>query len=188
MKVNQDTIKLGETNVELMAKLKASHQNNLALWQAIAGGPEPHCRDCADCNGRCQNVGLPCDPQERALERVAQLRAQVERALRGFRAIYGVTPHPDTARIAAEAIRSLSRLCQIPAECERERDEARQLVIEANNSLYGSHGYFHSLNGGPFDKHHLSRGIEKLKADNSLLYALVEELKERVHHAEGTAD
>jgi hypothetical protein len=47
---------------------------------------------------------------------------------------------------------------------KRERDEARQLVIEANNSLYGSQGYFHSLNGGEFDKYHLARGIEDLKA------------------------
>ncbi|PJN95866.1 hypothetical protein CNY89_05985 [Amaricoccus sp. HAR-UPW-R2A-40] len=44
-----------------------------------------------------------------------------------------------------------------------ERDEARALVAEANNSLYGSQNYFHSLNGGDFDKHHLSRGIEELK-------------------------
>lgn len=44
-----------------------------------------------------------------------------------------------------------------------ERDEARELVTEANNSLYGSQGYFHSLNGGPFDKYHLANGIEKLK-------------------------
>jgi hypothetical protein len=37
-------------------------------------------------------------------------------------------------------------------------------VTEANNSLYGSQGYFHSLNGGPFDKYHLANGIEKLKS------------------------
>lgn len=55
-------------------------------------------------------------------------------------------------------------------------DEARALVIEANNSLYGSQGYFHSLKGGQFDKYHLSRGIEELKerihnlrAENELL-------------------
>jgi hypothetical protein len=46
---------------------------------------------------------------------------------------------------------------------QAERDEARLLVTEANNSLYGSQGYFHSLNGGPFDKYHLARGIENLK-------------------------
>jgi hypothetical protein len=49
------------------------------------------------------------------------------------------------------------------AALEAERDEARTLVMEANNSLYGSQGYFHSLNGGAFDPHHLSRGIENLK-------------------------
>ena len=45
----------------------------------------------------------------------------------------------------------------------RERDEARTIVVEANNSLYGSQGYFHSTNGGPFDKYHLARPIEELK-------------------------
>lgn len=49
-------------------------------------------------------------------------------------------------------------------EIEKERDEARALVTEANNSLYGSQGYFHSLNGGAFDKYHLANGIEELKA------------------------
>ena len=46
----------------------------------------------------------------------------------------------------------------------RERDEARTIVVEANNSLYGSQGYFHSTNGGPFDKYHLARPIEELKS------------------------
>jgi hypothetical protein len=57
-------------------------------------------------------------------------------------------------------------------ELEGALEQARQLVTEANNSLYGSQGYFHSLNGGPFDKHHLSRGIEDLKAENNRLHAL----------------
>ncbi len=45
-----------------------------------------------------------------------------------------------------------------------EVQQAFELVIEANNSLYGSQAYFYSLNGGPFDKYHLARGIEDLKA------------------------
>ena len=56
---------------------------------------------------------------------------------------------------------------QAAAEIERlrrERDEARTIVVEANNSLYGSQGYFHSTNGGPFDKYHLARPIEELKS------------------------
>jgi chromosome segregation ATPase len=44
-----------------------------------------------------------------------------------------------------------------------ERDEARTLVSEANNSLYGSQSYFHSLNGGKFNPAHLANGIEALK-------------------------
>lgn len=49
-------------------------------------------------------------------------------------------------------------------ELEAQLVQAKALVTEANNSLFGSQGYFHSLNGGPFDKHHLSSAIEDLKA------------------------
>lgn len=60
----------------------------------------------------------------------------------------------------------------------RERDEARTLVAEANNSLYGSQGYFHSTNGGPFDKYHLANGIENLKATSRRSRALSKEGEE----------
>jgi hypothetical protein len=63
----------------------------------------------------------------------------------------------DAAQTMHEAADRISTL-------ERELEEARALVIEANNSLYGSQGYFYSLNGGPFDKYHLSTGIENLKS------------------------
>ena len=49
-------------------------------------------------------------------------------------------------------------------QATRRAEEARTLVTEANNSLYGSQGYFHSLNGGAFDKYHLATGIENLKS------------------------
>jgi hypothetical protein len=68
--------------------------------------------------------------------------------------------------VAFEAANAISTL-------ERELEEARALVTEANNSLYGSQGYFYSLNGGSFDKYHLSTGIENLKAAcNSRWHAL----------------
>lgn len=63
----------------------------------------------------------------------------------------------EPCELCLEAADALSRIAA-------ERDEARLLVTEANNSLYGSQGYFHSLNGGPFDKYHLASGIEKAKA------------------------
>lgn len=53
-----------------------------ALWLALDGGPRPRCRDCADFDGRCQGNGLPCDPQERALEQIKQLRASPSAAVR----------------------------------------------------------------------------------------------------------
>lgn len=46
----------------------------------------------------------------------------------------------------------------------RERDEAREAIAEANNSLFGSQAFFLSLSGGPADRYHLSRAIEELKA------------------------
>lgn len=67
------------------------------------------------------------------------------------------------------------------ASLTRERDEARALVAEANNSLYGSHAYFHSTNGGEFDKYHLAKPIEKLKA-SARAWARVEAAAERVTH------
>lgn len=67
------------------------------------------------------------------------------------------------AGLMAEAADALDTIQSRLEEAEAERDEARALVIEANNSLYGSQGYFHSLNGGPFDKYHLATGIENLK-------------------------
>jgi len=42
--------------------------------------------------------------------------------------------------------------------------DAEAAIIEANNSLYGSQGFFLSVNGGEPDKYHLSRPIEELKA------------------------
>lgn len=71
-------------------------------------------------------------------------------------------PHakiPWPHRILHEAASAIERL-------EAERDETRLLVSEANNSLYGSQGYFHSLNGGAFDRYHLATGIESLKASS----------------------
>lgn len=49
-----------------------------ALWLALNGGPKPLCRDCADEHGTCPGDKLPCDPQERALKQIADLRGQVE--------------------------------------------------------------------------------------------------------------
>jgi hypothetical protein len=54
-------------------------------------------------------------------------------------------------------------------DMRRERDEVREelercktVVTDANNSLYGSQGFFLGMNGG-FDPRHLSKPIEGLK-------------------------
>jgi hypothetical protein len=49
------------------------------------------------------------------------------------------------------------------AEVTAERDAAQRVIAWANNSLYGSHGFFLSLDGGPADEHHLDSAIEQLK-------------------------
>lgn len=43
-------------------------------------------------------------------------------------------------------------------------DSVTEVVTEANNSLYGSQGFFLSVNGGEPDKYHLALAIEKLKS------------------------
>jgi hypothetical protein len=104
---------------DLAAKLKESHQQKLALWQAIAGGPEPRCRDCADFDGRCQGDGLPCDPQERALERIARLRAVPQE----------VPIPPDTE---AELLHSIELLM---AQCEQLRGEYQRGLDDAIRAI-----------------------------------------------------
>lgn len=54
------------------------------------------------------------------------------------------------------------------ARLRGELDEAREAISWANNSLYGSLGYFLSLNGGAPDKYHLANGIEDRKRLASL--------------------
>lgn len=54
-----------------------SHKQLLALWTALDGGPKPRCRDCADYNGKCPSDNLPCEPQDRALEQIANLHRRL---------------------------------------------------------------------------------------------------------------
>ena len=42
------------------------------------------------------------------------------------------------------------------------------VIAWANNSLFGSHGFFLTTNGGADDVHHLDRAIEGLKARNAV--------------------
>ena len=44
-----------------------------------------------------------------------------------------------------------------------ELEMMRKVIAWANNSLYGSHGFFLSLNGGEPNEHHLDSAIEELK-------------------------
>lgn len=67
-------------NEALRAKLADAERERRALWSAIIP-PGPRCRDCADFDGRCQGDGHPCEPQERALEIVARMKAAERRLL-----------------------------------------------------------------------------------------------------------
>lgn len=57
-------------------------------------------------------------------------------------------------------------------QLERELAEAKAVIAWANNSLFGSHGFFLSLNGGPANEHHLDMPIEALKKDSRELHQL----------------
>ena len=68
-------------------------------------------------------------------------------------------------------IKGFSHQCDLLTEAadtiatlRKQLENAREVIIEANNSLYGSQGYFLSLNGGPPNKYHLAEGIEELKS------------------------
>ena len=64
----------------------------------------------------------------------------------------------DVGHVAHEAADTIATL-------RKQLENAREVIIEANNSLYGSQGYFLSLNGGPPNKYHLAEGIEELKSN-----------------------
>lgn len=49
------------------------------------------------------------------------------------------------------------------AQLQNRIKQLEEVVAWANNSLYGSHGFFLSMNGGTDDLMHLARGIEVLK-------------------------
>jgi hypothetical protein len=80
--------------------------------------------------------------------------------------------NPGLAIAIATAHHSALRAEKAKSEgLEAERDSDREVIEWANNSLYGSLGYFVSLNGGERDKLHLARGIEDLKTANRKGYA-----------------
>jgi hypothetical protein len=55
----------------------------------------------------------------------------------------------------------------------------RAIITEANNSLYGSKGFFMTLDGEkPPHKYHLAEAIEKLKAQANREYNRAERLRE----------
>ena len=58
------------------------------------------------------------------------------------------------------------------ASLRKQLEDAREVITEANNSLYGSQCYFLSLDGGPPNKYHLAEGIERLKSNAKALRSL----------------
>lgn len=70
---------------------------------------------------------------------------------------------------AAHFARLLNSRPSVPSEIPK-FEEAKKAIAWANNSLYGSHGYFLSDCGGPANEHHLDAPIENLKADCNRWY------------------
>lgn len=102
---------------------QTAHQQLLALWEALDGGPKPRCRDCADHAGRCPGDNLPCDPQERALEQIATLRtcpvakSVLRKALRPFAraARYAEDDEPDSTTLFSSSARHEIKLGHLRA-------------------------------------------------------------------------
>jgi hypothetical protein len=73
------------------------------------------------------------------------------------------------ARAALSAIEGGGGALQPSASVPTEQADGgvdREAIAWANNSLFGSHGYFLSFNGEPADPRHLANAIEDLKADH----------------------
>lgn len=90
---------------------------------------------------------------------IASLRAENDRLFKSGEALLNAK-HKEAkeAKLWFEQAQSL----------RKQLEDAREAIIEANNSLYGSQNYFLSLNGGPPNKYHLAEGIEKLKSNARL--------------------
>ena len=71
---------------------------------------------------------------------------------------------------------------------ESEVARLQQVIRHANNSLYGTDGFFLSLNGGDPNPRHLSDGIENLKAISGERYMDVARLREAALKAIACAD
>jgi hypothetical protein len=90
---------------------------------------------------------------------------------------------PQTYWMASAEIQRLeSRVRVLEAERDRlkaEQDFDRSAIAWANNSLFGSHGYFLSDRGGPPEEDHLSKQIEKVKKYSRDYYSELEQLRTR---------
>ncbi len=119
---------------------------------------------------------MTLDPDPRPLPRTQEIRDMLAKRLEDDGCIgedeQGCTRDDDDIPVTQWCVNCLAGavLSQLAdqeariATLEAERDEAREAIAWANNSLYGSHGYFLSTTGGPSNPHHLDEPIERLKA------------------------
>lgn len=69
-------------------------------------------------------------------------------------------------------------------EAREQLDQAQRVIVEANNSLFGSQGFFLSVNGGPPNDDHLSRPIESLKGSVRALRQAKEKAEQQLAEAQ----
>jgi len=124
---------------------------------------------------------------ERAQRRINEWNSQHGHGRRGSVDPFLAEDH-HRAILLRDLVYTVRYLRAALSRAEAEREEARLLVTEANNSLYGSQGYFHSLNGGPFDKCHLANGIENLKSLGRAWCAALKLAAERLDVAASRVD
>ena len=78
-----------------------------------------------------------------------------------------------------------ARILVLDAELTRLRErnaELEKVIAWANNSLFGSHEFFLSINGGKDNEHHLDEGIENLKQHNRDYWSRIAELEGNIKH------
>mgnify|MGYP006921292195 CR=1 FL=1 len=99
------------------------------------------------------------------VERIAPLLEELETGQDCAEYAYAKGKGFQAMTYCPEAFEALKELPEYITTLRKQLENAREVIIEANNSLYGSQGYFLSLNGGPPNKYHLAEGIEELKSN-----------------------
>lgn len=99
-----------------------------------------------------------------------------------FEAWESVLAEVERLRIQEQCLREAGR------QAESELAIAKKIIAWANNSLYGSHGFFLSLDGGEPNEHHLDSQIEIIKASANKACNKLTTVQEEAERLRGERD